>query len=125
MKRVCIAVGFLLVAVGLCVFEQLTVESVYRECCSYIEAAHSAVKHGDFKSAGDLCKKLDDYWKGKYHQLSAMIEHGPLDDTATTISSLTSLAKSESDELERELIIAENQIKSIRNNQKITFGNIF
>lgn len=125
MKRLYVAVFFLVFAIGLCIFEQYTVESAYRETNEIIDTAMKYLDDEDFEKTAEECKKLDTYWNEKYPYLTAMIEHGSLDDAKMTISSLKELAKNESDELESELIMAKNQIKSIRDNQKITFGNVF
>lgn len=57
--------------------------------------------------------------------MTAMIDHGSLDDASVTINNLEDLAENKSDSLEDELVTAKNQIKSIYENQRITFGNIF
>lgn len=125
MKRLYVAVFFLVFAIGLCIFEQYTVESAYKETNEIIDTAMKYLDDEDFEKTAEECKKLDQYWNEKYPYLTAMIEHGSLDDAKMTISSLEELAKNESDELESELIMAKNQIKSIRDNQKISFGNVF
>lgn len=125
MKRLFVAFSFLAIAIALCVFEQYTVESAYQETNKMIDNAIEYVKEEDYEKTAQECRKLDEYWNGKYPYLTAMIEHGSLDDARMTISSLEDLAENESDELESELITAKNQIKTIRDNQKITFGNVF
>lgn len=125
MKRLYIAICFLAAAVGLCAFEQITINKTYDEANNYIDMAIEQVEKKDFSAAESTCNDLDKYWDGKHQYLTAMIDHGSLDDTSVTISSLKDLAKNESEDLEGELITAKNQIKSIYDNQKITFGNIF
>lgn len=125
MKRLYIAICFLAVAIGLCTFEQITINKTYTEASHYIDRAIEQVEKEDFTGAESICTDLDKYWDGKNRYLTAMIDHGALDDTGVTISSPKDLAKNKSDDLESELITAKNQIKSIYDNQKITFGNIF
>ena len=125
MKRLYVAILFLAFAIGLCTFEQITINKTYTEANKYIDQAIEQVEKKDFKGAESTCTNLDKYWDSKNQYLTAMIDHGSLDDTSVTISSLKDLAKNESDDLESELITAKNQIQSIYNNQKITFGNIF
>jgi hypothetical protein len=57
--------------------------------------------------------------------MSSMCDHNMLDEASVTINSLPELAKNKKDELENELIVAKNQTKSIYDNQRITFNNIF
>lgn len=125
MKRVYIAFAFLAIAVSLCIFEQCTVSTVYKEASSYINTAINEVSKKDYDSAQSTCKKLNAYWDKKQKYMAAMIDHGSLDDASVTINNLEDLAQNRSESLEDELITAKNQIKGMYENQKITFGNIF
>lgn len=125
MKRAYIAVLFLLVSISLCVFEQYTVNTTYKEATEYIDKALEYAEKEDYASAEQTCKELNNYWISKSPYLTAMIDHGPLDETGITIGALEDMAKNKSDGLEDELITAKNQIKSIRENQKVSFGNVF
>lgn len=125
MKRLYVALCFLAVAISLCIFEQYTVNSAYKEATVYINTAMEQVDNKDFENAKNTCKSLNDYWNKKQKYMAAMIDHGALDDAGVTINNLEELAENKSDSLEDELITAKNQIKSIYENQRITFGNIF
>ncbi|MGN1201838.1 MAG: DUF4363 family protein [Eubacterium sp.] len=125
MKRLYVAFCFLAIAVSLCIFEQYTVNTSYKEATAFINTAIEEVEKEDYDSAKETCKKLSDYWGEKQKYMAAMIDHGSLDDANLTINSLEELADSKSDSLEDELITAKNQIKSMYENQKITFGNVF
>ncbi len=125
MKRVYLAISLLAVCILLCAFEQYTVESTYKTTTQYIDAACAYAENENFEEAEKICAKLTAYWDKKYPYLSAMIDHGMLDEAGTTIYSLEEIAHNKGDELTDELITAENQIKIIRENQQITFGNIF
>lgn len=125
MKRLYVAFCFLAIAISLCVFEQYTVNTAYKEATAYINTAIERVEKEDYNGAKEACKKLNDYWGQKQKYMTAMIDHGSLDDASVTINNLEDLADNESDSLEDELITAKNQIKSIYENQKITFGNVF
>lgn len=125
MKRLYIAIFFLIAATGLCIFEQYTVESTYKQTTAMLTTASEMLDKKDYDGTISECKKLDEYWNKKYPYLTAMIEHSSLDEAGMTIASLEELAKSQSDELESELISAKSQIESIHKNQKVTFGNVF
>lgn len=125
MKRLYVAIAFLVIAISLCVFEQYTVSTTYSKATAYIDNAIEQTDKEDYKAAKKTCKQLNDFWGEKQKYMTAMIDHGSLDDAGVTIGSLEDLADKESDSLEDELINAKNQIKSIHDNQKITFGNIF
>ena len=125
MKKLYIAIAFLIIALGLCVFEQYTVQSAYHQTTEYIDNAMEGLEKNDYKAVEKSCYMLSKYWNKKYPIMTAMIDHGPLDDASVTINSLNDLAKNKSDELETQLITAKNQMKNIHDNQCITFGNIF
>ena len=125
MKKLYIAIAFLIIALGLCVFEQYTVQSAYYQTTEYIDNAMEGLEKNDYKAVEKSCDMLSKYWNKKYPIMTAMIDHGPLDDASVTINSLNDLAKNKSDELETQLITAKNQMKNIHDNQCITFGNIF
>lgn len=125
MKRVFIAIFFLILSVSLCVFEQYMVATTYKQATSYIDSAISDIQNNDYASAESTCKELDYYWHKRLPVMTAMIEHGPLDEAGITIGALTDMFETRSDSIEDELIEVKNQIKSIRDNQRITFGNVF
>lgn len=91
----------------------------------YIDSAISQLDGGDYASAAQSCRELAEYWDKKYPIMSAMIDHGALEDADMTVGSLYDLAVKKSDNLEDELITAKNQMKSIRDGQRVTFGNVF
>ncbi|MGN1420498.1 MAG: DUF4363 family protein [Eubacterium sp.] len=125
MKRVYLALGLLLLCICLCIFEQYTVETTYKETTALIDEAIEYTDKEDFKKAEETCKALTDYWDKKYPVLTAMIDHGMLDEAGTTIYSLEDMAKEKSDDLHDNLITAKNQMKIVRENQRISAGNIF
>ncbi len=125
MKRLYIAAAFLLLSVGLCIFEQYTVTTSYENATQIIDTAIEEVRNGDYEKAQESCHNLQEYWSERQRYMAPIIEHGALDDASSTISALEYLAESESDSLSDELITAKNQVKAIYENQKITFGNVF
>ncbi|MGN1329562.1 MAG: DUF4363 family protein [Eubacterium sp.] len=125
MKRVYLAVGLLLLCICLCTFEQYTVEATYKETTALIDEAIDYTDREEYEKAEETCKSLTAYWDKKYPVLTAMIDHGMLDEAGTTIYSLEDMAKEKSEDLHDSLITAKNQIKIVRENQRISAGNIF
>lgn len=125
MKRVYLALGLLALCICLCIFEQYTVESTYKETTAMINEAIEYADNEEYEKAEKICTNLTDYWDKKYPVLSAMIDHGMLDEAGTTIYSLEDMAKEKSDDLHDNLITAKNQMKIVRENQRISAGNIF
>lgn len=125
MKRIYIAIFFLTLSIGLCVFEQYTVESTYKNTTVMLNTAQELLHKKDYDGIVKECSRLNEYWDKKYPCLSAMFDHDSLDEAGASIASLEELAKSKSDDFESELINAKSRIEAIHKNQKITFGNIF
>lgn len=125
MKRLWVAVAFLAVAISMCVFEQYTVATTYRQATDIIDTAIDESRQNNYKSAEKYCAELDDYWDSRQKYLEPIIDHGALDEAGMTISVLEGLAESKSDSLTDELITAKYQVKAIYEDQKITLGNIF
>lgn len=125
MKRLYIAIAFLIIAVSLCTVEQISVEKVCKTSVEYLDNALTQVNDKDYKRAEETCISLDKYWKKQYKFLSAMIDNDQLNGFSVTVNSLGELAKNKNDSLEYEIINAKKQIESIADNQKITFGNVF
>ncbi len=125
MKRLLAAILFLAISVSLCIFEQYTVKTTYDKMNDYIESAMDSTEKREYEKANETCKEMARFWNGRQPYLTAMIEHTPLDETSITINSLEDISEEDASELQNTLITAKNQIKTIYNNQKITFGNIF
>lgn len=125
MKRAYLAISLLSVCIFLCIFEQYTVKTVYTKSTDLINQAISYTDNDDYEKAEVTCKTLSQFWDKKYPFLTAMTDHGSLDEAKTTINSLEDMANEKSDDLHSTLVTAKNQIKTIRDNQEISFGNIF
>ena len=125
MKRLYIAIAFLVISIGLCIFEQYTVETTYKETTAMINEAIEYTDKEEYEKAEKICTNLTDYWDKKYPVLSAMIDHGMLDEAGTTIYSLEDMAREKSEDLHDNLITAKNQMKIVKENQRISVGNIF
>ncbi len=125
MKRLYIAIAFIVLALCLCITEQCTVKSSYTKANAYIDSALSSLENNDFTNTKENCRELKAYWDGMYPFLTAMIDHNALDEAKLTINSLQKLSEDETNEMRTGLYSAKNQIDLIYNNQKITFGNVF
>lgn len=125
MKKIYVAAALLAVCISLCIFEQYTVESTYKTAVQYIDCAIEYADRQDYKNAEKVCAELNRFWEKKYNILKSLIDHSALDEASVTISSLEAAAEDEDDELKSQLVSAKNQIRIIRDNQRVTFGNIF
>lgn len=125
MKKIYIAVIFLIICTGVCVFEQVTINNVYTKTSEIINTALELNERKKFEEAKEECKKLRKVWQGKYPYLSAMIDHAQLDSANLAIKATKDIRKDDEDELSEKLIDAKNEIQILKENQSITLGNIF
>ena len=125
MKRVYAAAVILIISVLLCVGEQRLVEKIYTGSTEIIRQAIEASDSKDYKKAQELCAELDSFWQNNHPLMSAMIDHGSWEDASLGIKTVYDLAVNESDGLTDALTELKNQVEAMRENQKITFGNIF
>ncbi|MGN0533826.1 MAG: DUF4363 family protein [Eubacterium sp.] len=125
MKRVYAATAILIISVLLCVGEQRLVEKIYTGSTEIIQQAIEASDSKDYKMAQELCAELDGFWQNNHPLMSAMIDHGSWEDASLGIKTVYDLAVNESDGLTDALTELKNQVEAMRENQKITFGNIF
>lgn len=125
MKRIYIAIIFLSIALGLCIFEQIFINHFYDEAIALTEQAISCADDEDYDKAYKICKKLNDSWQKKYPYLTSMVEHGVVDEAGNLIGALPDLAKTKNDDLRTQLVNVKNQLKTIRDVEKIKFENIF
>lgn len=125
MKRLYAAGLFLLICVGLCSYEQMLIEDVYKTTTSLINTAIEYADKEDFAAAEDVCGVLKSYWNKKYPYITSMSDHGTADDAGVLIASLEDTAKNDTESLHSQLVETKAEIKLLRDNAKITFGNIF
>lgn len=125
MKKIYIAVVFLIICTGVCVFEQVTINNVYTKTSEIINTALELNERKKFEESKEECKKLRTVRQGKYPYLSAMIDHAQLDSANLAIKATKDIRKDDEDELSEKLIDAKNEIQILKENQSITLGNIF
>lgn len=125
MKKIYIAIVFLMICAGVCTFEQVTINKVYAKATTIIDTAIDLNEQKDFEKAKIQCGKLRDTWDKSYPYLSAMIDHAQLDSASAAIKSTNDISKDNEDELSEKLIEAKNEIQILKENQSITLGNIF
>ena len=125
MKKIYIAVVFLIICTGVCVFEQVTINNVYTKTSEIINTALELNERKKFEEAKEECIKLRTVWQSKYPYLSAMIDHAQLDSANLAIKATKDIRKDDEDELSEKLIDAKNEIQILKENQSITLGNIF
>lgn len=125
MKRLYIAIAFILLALAVCITDQCTVKSAYTKTNAYIDSALTSLENDDFEGTQKSCRELKEYWDSVYPLLTAMIDHDALDEAKLTINSLQNIEENNADEMKTGLYSAKSQLSLIYDNQKVTFGNVF
>lgn len=126
MKRLWFAFVFLLIAIGLCTFEQYSVRNTYNTLSKLTASLEESAEKEDYKACEETSKKIEKIWMKQYPYMSAMIEHTSLDDAKITIFSLSGLAKEEEkEELLSKIGETKYMLEAIYKSQLPTFGNIF
>lgn len=125
MRKLYIAILFLIISIGLCAYEQITLIGIYDKTTTTIDEILDSVNNDDYNSAQNACDELIDYWNKKYLFMTSTIDHGQIDNLSVNINSLDEYAKNNSDELVDQLITVKNEMSNLYNNQKLSLGNIF
>lgn len=106
MRRIWFAIVFLALSVGLCITEQIYLQSTYKAICSFVD--------------NEDAKAIVEYWDKRNDILYAFSDHKALDNLSEAIHELE-----DNDDKK----IALNEIRAISKtyyeNQRITLSNIF
>ena len=118
MKRTWFAFLFLLLAAGLCVFEQHTVETL-------LQSMDAAAAEENYPEAERKARQLQNIWTARYPTLCVLMEHSALQEAGVTLGTLQPLARDESDDLRPTLRQCQTELSEIYDDSKVTVGNIF
>lgn len=125
MKRLYFAIGLLALSIAFCVAEQKLVTKIHYTSTEMISQALTAIEADNQTEIKSACRELDDYWQENYTFMSAMIDHNCFDDVSMNIKRVQYMAENEDKELENTLLELKSQIDEIKEDERITFGNIF
>lgn len=126
MKRIWIAVIFLVVSIVACGYEQITFKSRYEDIINIIDVA---VECEDESEKKEYCYEIIDSWEGYLKKISVLIDESNLKDADVCIRKIKSCTnyKDEclSDDLNETLIETKSELEQIYDSSKIKFSNIF
>lgn len=125
MKRLYFAIGLLAISLVLCITEQKLVTKIHYTSTEIISQALTALDEDNQPEIKSSCKKLNDFWQENYNFMSAMIDHNCFDDASMNIKKVQYMAENDDEELESTLLELKSQIDEIKEDEKITLGNIF
>ena len=119
MKRVWFAVIFILLSIGLCVYEQCYVKTSCENMIAILEEAQEYEKAKDETNRDKKIDELQKYWQKKNDFLFAFSEHSTLDNLALNIRSLKAAHSMKSSLEETKALVL-----IFCENEKISFSNV-
>lgn len=126
MKRIWIAVVFLITVAALCAYDQIAVRDTFETISFSAQQAQNAIKNNDLENAAKHCFSISNEWNKRYKMLAVIIEHGSLNDLSVCISGLSHSAEELDEEaMSESLEECKNMAQMIYKNQLPTLENIF
>ncbi len=126
MKRIWIAVIFLVVSIISCGYEQITFKERYKDITNVID---KAVVCEDISEKKEYCYEIVDSWDKYLSKIAILIDESNLKDADVYIRKIGTCAKDEneclSDDLNETLIETKSELEQIYDSSKIKFTNIF
>lgn len=113
MKRLIIAIVFLVTAIGICVLENYLIKDYNREMNFYLDKMKSEFKEENYSSAVDYAKKAEEVWDNAESKLCHLTSNDTLKDIKITTARLTALAEKESDEFINEWAYAKSMLEHL------------
>ncbi len=126
MKRIWIAVIFLVVSIIACGYEQITFKGRYDDIIGVID---KAVVCEDVSEKKEYCNEIVESWEKYLSKISILIDESNLKDADVYIRKIRTCAKDEneclSDDLNETLIETKSELEQIYDSSKIKLSNIF
>lgn len=126
MKRIWIAVLFLVISIISCSYEQITFKNHYVDLINIID---EAVECEDLSEKKEYCYKIVNSWEGYLRKISVLIDESNLKDADVYIRQIRTCANYEneclSEDLNETLIETKSELEQIYDSSKIKFSNIF
>ena len=113
MKRLIIAIVFLVTAIGICVLENYLIKDYNREMNFYLDKMKSEFKEENYSSVVDYAKKEEEVWDNAESKLCHLTSNHTLKDIKITTARLTALAEKESDEFINEWAYAKSMLEHL------------
>ncbi len=122
MKRIWFSIIFLILALGVCIYEQATVTSGYKEIISVIDTAlESENEEEKIKYCEEITKKWDKY----FDKITLVTDHSIVQSADVSVGTINELAEEKDGSVDEVLIETKSELNQIYNSSKITLSNIF
>lgn len=126
MKRLIIAVTFILLAVLLAVGGYFVLKNTGETLCTLLSEVETAAEAKDTETAKEKIKAVSDYWDKRHGFVQALVDHSETDELELQLRLLKKSAESEDSaewiEICREAV---SRCEHMTNSEKLLFGNLF
>lgn len=122
MKRLWFSAVFLIIAVCVCAYEQITVNNAYEDITSTINLALESQNEDEkIKYCTEVTEKWDEFFK----KATLVTDHSVVQSADVSVGTLKRLADQRDDSVDEVLIETKSELDQIYDTSRITFNNIF
>ncbi len=122
MKRIWFSVLFIILALGVCTFEQITVKNGYENITKAID---NALECEDETEKAEYCKEITTEWNKYYKKITLVTDHSIIQSADVSINTLKDISNYDAEGSDDTLIEAKSELKQIYESSMITFSNVF
>lgn len=122
MKRIWFSVVFIIIALGVCTYEQLTVNSYYKDITQTIDSALESTNEDE---KINYCHEVSQKWDEFFKKITLVTDHSIVQSADVSVGTLEMLADKRDDSVDDALIETKSELEQIFDASKITFSNIF
>lgn len=122
MKRIWFSAVFILIALSVCAYEQITVNAAYEDITNTIDLA---LESNDENEKIKYCTEVSDKWDKFFKKVTLVTDHSIVQSADVSMGTLERLANQKDDSVDEVLIEAKSELDQIYDTSKITFSNIF
>lgn len=122
MKRIWFSVLFIILALSVCTFEQITVKNGYENITKAID---NALECEDETEKAEYCKEITTEWNKYYKKITLVTDHSIIQSADVSINTLKNISNCDAEGSDDTLIEAKSELKQIYESSRITFSNVF
>jgi len=122
MKRIWFSITFIIIALSVCTYEQITVNNAYEDITNTIELALES-KSQDEKIK--YCNEITEKWDIFFKKVTLVTDHSVVQSADVSVGTIKKLADKKDDSVDEVLIETKSELDQIYDTSRITFNNIF
>lgn len=122
MKRLWFSAVFLIIAVCVCTYEQITVNNAYEDITNTISLA---LESQDEEEKIKYCTEVTEKWDEFFKKVTLVTDHSVVQSADVSVGTLERLANQRDDSVDEVLIETKSELDQIYDTSRITFSNIF